>query len=79
MVQRLIVKPDQLVKRRGKLGLVKVDTDISGVREWLSEHMGRELEIETAKGRLSNFVVEPFIPHMPTEELYIRCVFCSGT
>ena len=43
------MKPDQLVKRRGKLGLVKVDTDVCGVREWLSEHMGQELEIEAAK------------------------------
>ena len=73
------MKLDQLVKRRGKLGLVKVDTDISGVREWLSEHMGQELQIETAKGSLSNFVVEPFVPHTPAEELYIRCVFISGT
>ena len=73
------MKPDQLVKRRGKLGLVKVDTDVCGVREWLSEHMGQELEIEAAKGRLSNFVVEPFVPHMPGKELYIRCVFSSGT
>ena len=73
------MKPDQLVKRRGKLGLVKVDTDVCGVREWLSEHMGQELEIEAAKGRLSNFVVEPFVPHMPGEELYIRYVFSSGT
>jgi len=73
-MQRLTVKPDMVIKRRGKLGLVKMDADMAAVREWLSDRMGQELEIGAAKGRLSNFIVEPFVPHKPSEELYIRCV-----
>ena len=72
--QRLTVKPDMVIKRRGKLGLVKMDADMAAVREWLSDRMGQELEIGAAKGRLSNFIVEPFVPHKPSEELYVRCV-----
>ena len=32
------MKPDQLIKRRGKLGLIQVDTDFSGARTWIEEH-----------------------------------------
>ena len=49
-----------------------MDADITSIREWLSDRIGQELEIGAAKGRLSNFVVEPFVPHKPIEELYVR-------
>ena len=31
LVQKLVVKPDQLIKRRGKLGLVGINLDLPGV------------------------------------------------
>ena len=67
-----MVKPDQLLKRRGKLGLVRVDATLSEVQEWVSERMGRELIVEKATGKLCNFIVEPFLPHKPQEEFYVR-------
>ena len=45
MGQRLVVKPDQLIKRRGKLGLVKVNATLDDVRAWLGEKMGKELQV----------------------------------
>jgi ATP citrate (pro-S)-lyase len=42
----LVVKPDQLIKRRGKLGLIKVNTDLSGVKEWVSERMGKDQQVK---------------------------------
>jgi len=33
-----------LIKRRGKLGLVKVDASFADVKEWLSQKMGEELQ-----------------------------------
>lgn len=46
------MKPDQLIKRRGKLGLVGINLDLSGVREWLQSHLMRE----TTVSRLAAFL-----------------------
>ena len=69
-----MVKPDQLIKRRGKLGLIEVDCDLNGVREWLAVRMGEELQIGPARGVLTQFIVEPFVPHEQEEEFYVRWV-----
>jgi len=44
-IQKLVVKPDQLIKRRGKLGLLKVNTDWEGVKEWLAEKRGKTTQV----------------------------------
>ena len=71
-VQPLVVKPDQLIKRRGKLGLVKVNTNLKGAQEWVTERMETEMEIGAAKGKLNNFIIEPFVAHDQSEEFYLR-------
>lgn len=43
--QKLVVKPDQLIKRRGKLGLVKVNTDLKGVEEFVQKHMNKDITV----------------------------------
>ncbi|KAL1115806.1 hypothetical protein AAG570_006096 [Ranatra chinensis] len=72
--RRLVVKPDQLLKRRGKLGLIKVNTDLKGVKEWVGERMGKEQKVGKATGKLRNFIIEPFIPHKQEEEMYV-CIY----
>ena len=42
MLQRLVVKPDQLIKRRGKLGLIKVNADLATVQQWVGERIGKD-------------------------------------
>lgn len=74
--QKLVVKPDQLIKRRGKLGLVKVDAGIAEVKEWLSQKMGEELQVGAATGKLNTFIVEPFLPHSQSDEFYV-CIFAT--
>lgn len=44
-LQRLVVKPDQLIKRRGKLGLVGINLDLAGVQEWLRTHLMKETTV----------------------------------
>jgi len=41
-LQRLVVKPDQLIKRRGKLGLVGINLELQGVRDWVKTHLLKE-------------------------------------
>lgn len=72
--EKLVVKPDQLIKRRGKLGLIKVNTDLQGVQQWISERMGKDQEVGRAKGKLRNFIIEPFVAHQQNDEAYI-CIY----
>nr|CAD7407331.1 unnamed protein product [Timema poppensis] len=72
--ERLVVKPDQLIKRRGKLGLIKVNTDLNSVKEWIGARLGKNQQIGKATGKLRKFIVEPFIPHTDDEEVYV-CIY----
>ncbi|XP_068610421.1 ATP-citrate synthase-like [Brachionichthys hirsutus] len=76
LTERLVVKPDQLIKRRGKLGLVGVDLDLQGVREWLKPRLLTETTVGKATGVLRDFLVEPFVPHTQEEEFYL-CVYAA--
>lgn len=69
--QKLVVKPDQLIKRRGKLGLIKAGVDLQGVKDWLANKLGKDFQIGSAVGKLKNFVIEPFIEHKQEEEYYV--------
>ncbi|KAI5750132.1 hypothetical protein M8J76_013077 [Diaphorina citri] len=73
---KLVAKPDQLIKRRGKLGLIKVNTDFKGAQSWISERMGKDQVIGKATGKLRSFIIEPFIPHKDDEEAYV-CIYSS--
>ena len=67
----LVVKPDQLIKRRGKAGLVGIKLDWQGVQDWIAERMQKEIRVEHVTGQLDHFIVEPFVPHEQTSEYYI--------
>ncbi|KPJ14207.1 ATP-citrate synthase [Papilio machaon] len=69
--ESLVVKPDQLIKRRGKLGLVGVNKSAAEVRRWLADHSGKEQQVGAALGKLRRFVVEPFVKHDANEEMYL--------
>ncbi|KPP72842.1 ATP-citrate synthase-like [Scleropages formosus] len=76
LAERLVVKPDQLIKRRGKLGLVGIDLDLTGVKEWLKSHLMKETVVGKAKGLLKNFLIEPFVAHKQEDEFYV-CIFAT--
>lgn len=44
--QKLVVKPDQLIKRRGKLGLIKVNVDLPDVKNWIEERLNKEITVK---------------------------------
>lgn len=68
------MKPDQLIKRRGKLGLIAVNKKFAQVKQWVDERMGKDQKIGNAVGKLRNFIIEPFIPHKEDEEAYV-CIY----
>jgi ATP citrate (pro-S)-lyase len=50
---KLVVKPDQLIKRRGKGGLLLLNCNWSEAKEWIAERAGKEISV--ANGRLLDF------------------------
>jgi ATP citrate (pro-S)-lyase len=67
----LVVKPDQLIKRRGKAGLLAINKSWPEVVEWIRARMNKECKVEHVTGLLDHFIVEPFVPHQQSEEYYI--------
>ncbi|XP_003708319.1 ATP-citrate synthase [Megachile rotundata] len=74
LTEKLVVKPDQLIKRRGKLGLIKVNADLNTVKQWVAERMNKDQQIGKATGKLRTFIIEPFVPHKQEEEAYV-CIY----
>lgn len=68
---RLVAKPDQLIKRRGKAGLVYVNKSIDEVKAWVDSKLGQTVEIDGVEGVLHTFLVEPFVPHAQDDEFYV--------
>lgn len=71
MTTPLVVKPDQLIKRRGKAGLVGINLDWPGVQAWIGERMEKGIQLEQVTGVLDHFIVDPFVPHEQSDEYYI--------
>lgn len=59
---KLACKPDQLVGKRGKHGLIKLDATYDEIKAWLKEMRGKEVTIGKATDKLTHFIIEPFLP-----------------
>ena len=68
MAGKLVVKPDELVGKRGKHGLVKVGS-WEEIKEYLGEYRGKEIEISGVKDSLEYFLIEPYVEH--SEEWFV--------
>lgn len=69
---KLVAKPDQLIKRRGKAGLLKLNADWADARNWIEQRAGKRQQVEHVSGYLRTFLVEPFVPHPSDTEYYIN-------
>ena len=69
--ERLVIKPDQLFGKRGKLGLVLLNADFPQVKEYLQQHLNKEMTIGKAVDKLTHFLIEPFTDH---EKEYYLCI-----
>ena len=82
----LVVKPDQLIKRRGKNALILTGATFEQACAWIDDKTrgpvtihgrfddgGRPLDQGTV-GRLRHFLVEPHMTHDPADECYLAIV-----
>lgn len=72
--EKLVAKPDQLIKRRGKLGLIKVNVNFEEVKQWIIQRLNTDIKIGSAVGKLKFFIIEPFVAHQQNEEFYV-CIY----
>ena len=73
---KLVCKPDQLIKRRGKAGLIGINLSWEEVVEWIKARMNKECKVEIVSGVLNHFIVEPFTPHDQSDEYYLCIQVC---
>ena len=69
--EKLVVKPDQLIKRRGKSKLLLLNTDWKEAEKWINEQMNKQITVGTVTGVLDHFIIEPFVPHDEKDEYYV--------
>ncbi|KAM4059152.1 ATP citrate lyase citrate-binding domain-containing protein [Hirsutella rhossiliensis] len=69
---KFVAKPDQLIKRRGKSGLLALNKTWAEAKAWVAERAGKEQQVEHTTGVLRQFLVEPFVPHPQDTEYYIN-------
>lgn len=69
---KFVAKPDQLIKRRGKSGLLALNKTWPEAKAWIEARAGKEQKVETVTGYLRQFLVEPFVPHPQDTEYYIN-------
>ncbi|KJZ80244.1 Putative ATP-citrate synthase subunit 2 [Hirsutella minnesotensis 3608] len=69
---KFVAKPDQLIKRRGKSGLLALNKTWAEAKAWIAERAGKEQKVEHTTGVLRQFLVEPFVPHPQDTEYYIN-------
>jgi ATP citrate (pro-S)-lyase len=84
--EKLVVKPDQLIKRRGKNKLILVGANFDQAKEWIKEKSNGPIIIHgqfDAKGKptdrgtvgqLTHFIIEPMIPHKDSDEYYLAII-----
>ena len=61
--EKLVVKPDQLFGKRGKHGLIKANASFAEVKKWIKEHMNKDTKVGKVTGKLTHFLIEPYIAH----------------
>ncbi|TDH72157.1 hypothetical protein CCR75_009807 [Bremia lactucae] len=71
---KLVVKPDQLIKRRGKANLLLLNATWFEVQDWIWERINKPIQVETVTGVLTHFIVEPFLKHSAADEHYLCIV-----
>ncbi len=84
--EELVVKPDQLIKRRGKNKLVLVDATYDQAKAWIKRKSSAPLTIygkfdgngkpidKGIVGQLTNFIIKPFVTYKESDECYLAII-----
>ncbi len=70
--EKLVVKPDQLIGKRGKHGLILLAADFEDAKKWIEERMYKSATVGKVTGVLNHFIIEPFLPQKVEYYLAIK-------
>jgi len=68
--ETVVVKVDQLVKRRMKNGLVYLNVSWPEAKTWIQSKLNQKITIDGISGTIDTFIVEPYKPHTGDSEYY---------
>ncbi len=68
--EKLVVKPDMLIGKRGKNKLILLGATFDEAEKWIREH--QEATISGVTGKFTHFIIEPFLPHNTEYYLAIK-------
>lgn len=54
LTSKLVVKPDQLIKRRGKAGLLGLNLDWPAAKAWITERAGQSIKVNPTRMVVKN-------------------------
>ena len=69
--EKLVVKPDQLIGKRGKHNLILLNATFNEAKNWINDRINKEITIGKVTGKISHFLIEPFVPHDKNMEYYV--------
>jgi ATP-citrate lyase beta-subunit len=69
--EKLVVKPDQLLGKRGKHNLILLNATFDEAKKWINDRMNKKLVIREVTDKFSHFLVEPFVSHDKNKEYYV--------
>jgi len=84
--EKLVVKPDQLIKRRGKNKLVLVGVNYDQAKAWIQEKSRVPITIygkfdadgkpadKGTVGQLTHFIIKPFVTYKESDECYVAII-----
>ena len=58
--EKLVVKPDMIMGKRGKHGLMLLNAGWDEAKTWLNENRGNDATIGEVTGEMTHFLIEPF-------------------
>ena len=61
--KKLVIKPDQLIGKKGKNNLILLDASFVDAKKFIKENMGKTVEVGGIVGELTHFIIEPFVEH----------------
>lgn len=67
----LVVKPDQLIKRRGKNDLILLNANWQQATDWITKKRDQPVTLDGITDTLEYFLIEPFVEHKEDQEYYL--------
>ncbi|MHA1409781.1 MAG: ATP citrate lyase citrate-binding domain-containing protein [Candidatus Odinarchaeia archaeon] len=67
--EKLVIKPDQIIGKRGKGELIKLNADLNEAISFIKNLRNKKIKIQDIEGEINYFIIEKYVPH--NKEYYL--------